>query len=63
MEAIRANSGCVRDATQVDRPVAFGHAQSPRADASYEERAVVRPGERWKSDEPFPLVIDPAEVF
>jgi Uma2 family endonuclease len=32
-------------------------------DGTYAERAVVRPGERWKSDEPFPLTIDPAEIF
>ncbi|GII24937.1 Uma2 family endonuclease [Planosporangium mesophilum] len=32
-------------------------------DGAYAERAVVRPGEQWKSDEPFPLVIDPAEIF
>lgn len=32
-------------------------------DGSYTERAVVRPGEQWKCDEPFPLTIDPAEIF
>ncbi|NJC68928.1 Uma2 family endonuclease [Planosporangium thailandense] len=32
-------------------------------DGSYAERAVVRPGEQWKSDEPFPLTVDPAEIF
>jgi Uma2 family endonuclease len=30
---------------------------------SYEERTVVRPCEQWKSDEPFPLTTDPAEIF
>jgi hypothetical protein len=32
-------------------------------DGTYTDRAAVRPGERWKSDEPFPLVVDLAEVF
>jgi Uma2 family endonuclease len=32
-------------------------------DGAYVQRAVLRRGERWKSDEPFPLVIDLAEVF
>jgi Uma2 family endonuclease len=32
-------------------------------DGQYEERAVLRPGDSWKTDEPFPLTIDPAEIF
>jgi Uma2 family endonuclease len=32
-------------------------------DGGYADRAVVRPGGRWTSDEPFPLAIDPAEIF
>ncbi len=32
-------------------------------DGHYEERAVLRPGDSWKTDEPFPLTIDPAEIF
>jgi Uma2 family endonuclease len=29
----------------------------------YVETAVVRPGERWTTDEPFPFTFDPAEIF
>jgi Uma2 family endonuclease len=29
----------------------------------YTEHAVVRPGERWRSEQPFPLEVDPAELF
>lgn len=48
--------------------IADKHAQKllvlgPGAGGAYEDRAVVRPGEQWRSDEPFPLAIDPAEVF
>lgn len=32
-------------------------------DEKYQERGVVRPGERWKSDWPFPLTLDPAEFL
>lgn len=35
----------------------------PDHSGGYEDRAVVRPGEQWRSDEPFPLVIDPEEIF
>lgn len=31
--------------------------------AKYAERAVVHPGEAWRSDEPFPLMVDPGEIF
>ena len=27
------------------------------------EEVVVRPGEPWSTDQPYPLTIDPAEVF
>jgi Uma2 family endonuclease len=30
---------------------------------TYKERAVVEPGQAWRSDEPFPLAIDPAHVL
>ena len=30
---------------------------------AYVDHAVVRPGDRWRSDHPFPLVVDPADVF
>ena len=30
---------------------------------SYQDRAVVEPGQVWRSDEPFPLTIDPADVL
>jgi Uma2 family endonuclease len=29
----------------------------------YHEQGVVRPGERWKSERPFPLTLDPAEFL
>jgi Uma2 family endonuclease len=29
----------------------------------YAESAVLRPGERWTTDEPFPFTLDPAEIF
>ncbi|HEU4426481.1 MAG TPA: Uma2 family endonuclease [Pilimelia sp.] len=29
----------------------------------YVERAVIRPGETWRSEEPFPLEVDPGELF
>jgi Uma2 family endonuclease len=29
----------------------------------YVESAVVRPGEPWKTDEPFPVTLDLAEIF
>jgi Uma2 family endonuclease len=29
----------------------------------YVETAVVRPGERWTTEEPFPFTFDPAEIF
>ncbi len=32
-------------------------------DGHYEEQAVLRPGDSWKTDDPFPLTIDPAEIF
>ena len=33
------------------------------ADGKYAERAVVRPGQTWRADYPFPLEVDPAEIF
>nr|WP_240942129.1 Uma2 family endonuclease [Planosporangium thailandense] len=30
---------------------------------SYVDRAVVRPGQVWRSDDPFPLTLDPAELL
>jgi Uma2 family endonuclease len=30
---------------------------------SYQDRAVVEAGQVWRSDEPFPLTIDPADVL
>jgi Uma2 family endonuclease len=35
----------------------------PDGKGGYAERAAVRAGERWRADEPFPLEIDPGEVF
>lgn len=35
----------------------------PGATGSYVERAVARPGQPWRADEPFPLVVDPAEIL
>lgn len=35
----------------------------PGAAGSYVERAVARPGRPWRSGDPFPLVVDPAEIF
>jgi Uma2 family endonuclease len=35
----------------------------PDGEGGYAERAVVKPGDTWRSVEPFPLAIDPAEVF
>ena len=32
-------------------------------DGKYSDRAVLHPGEVWRSDYPFPLQIDPAELF
>jgi Uma2 family endonuclease len=32
-------------------------------DGKYAERAVLHPGETWRSDFPFPLHIDPGEIF
>jgi Uma2 family endonuclease len=32
-------------------------------DEKYQEQAVLRPGERWKSERPFPLTLDPAEFL
>jgi len=29
---------------------------------SYRESAVVKPGETWRTDRPFPIALDPAEV-
>jgi Uma2 family endonuclease len=29
----------------------------------YVETAVVRPGDRWTTEEPFPFTLDPAEIF
>jgi hypothetical protein len=36
---------------------------APSDDGGYAERAVIRPGERWQSAEPFPLEVDPGELF
>ena len=33
------------------------------SDEHYAESAVLRPGEPWKTDEPFPLTLDLAEIF
>ena len=33
------------------------------ASGSYAIEATVRPAERWESDTPFPVTVDPAEVF
>jgi Uma2 family endonuclease len=32
-------------------------------EASYREQAVVRPGQTWTTDSPFPLTLDPAEFL
>jgi len=32
-------------------------------DREYVESAVVRPGQRWRTDQPFPLTFDLGEVF
>lgn len=32
-------------------------------DGKYADVATLHPGERWRSDTPFPLVIDPGELF
>lgn len=35
----------------------------PDDTGAYVERAVASPGQPWRSSEPFPLVVDPAEIF
>ena len=35
----------------------------PGEHGGYAEHAVIRPGETWRSDEPFPLEVDPGELF
>lgn len=35
----------------------------PGEHGSYVEHAVIRPGETWRSDEPFPLEVDLGELF
>jgi Uma2 family endonuclease len=31
--------------------------------ASYREEAVLRPGETWQTDRPYPVSVDPSEIF
>jgi hypothetical protein len=32
-------------------------------DGSYQEAAVIEPGEKWRTDKPFPLTFDLGEIF
>lgn len=35
----------------------------PDGPDSYAERGVARPGEPWRGERPYPVVVDPAEIF
>lgn len=39
------------------------HVLFPGDSGSYVERAIARPGQPWRSEDPFPLVVDPADIF
>ena len=34
----------------------------PQGSAGYADHAVVPPGRQWRSEHPFPLVVDPADL-
>jgi Uma2 family endonuclease len=62
-DRLRAAAGIPRYWIVDPREQAITVLALPAGATSYNEEVVVRPGEPWSTDQPYPLTIDPAEVF